>query len=304
MKKLIASVLTVCILLALAACGSNDNVGGGTDAVGGNGAQPDPGGEQTVGSSGGVGGVPSEPVASYETPYVSGGYVLVREEPDSARHTIYWYDENGRVVEHDVTELDDHDKIEAHFIYAYEDKDGGQFVTSTAEEDFLYSYYEYTYDNAGRMTSMARFRAYGYENPDYTEEYAYDGNGLLVRTTYKDGNYDAYECDAKGNLTREVSYAEDGTEISDTEYTLDEYGRVVHEHFLKLGNVGDNDWEWSYLWDDNGRITKLEARDEHNSTRFSQLYTYDESGNLTKIEDKHEGVSYYYAPLAEAILRK
>ncbi len=52
MKKIIASVLTFCILFALAACGSNDNVGGGTDAVGGNGAQSNPGGEQTVGNSG------------------------------------------------------------------------------------------------------------------------------------------------------------------------------------------------------------------------------------------------------------
>lgn len=303
-KMIICALLALCLVSSLAACGGNDKSDQNNDTNSDSQSQIQ-GNQDNSGNVTSVDGelTPVEAEKTYVAPQVSDGYVLIREEPDSGRHTIYWYNEDGRLAEHDLTSLEDCSAIEAHFVYEYQDNpDGTCFVTSTVQEDFPYGYYEYIYSTDWQMLSMARYFGIGYETPDRTEEYAYDAAGRLIKTTYMNGSYDTLEYDENGNLVRESSCAEDGTEVSWSEYTLDENGLISHEHFLKLGSVGDNDWEWTCLWDDAGRLTKLEARDEHNATRFSQLYTYNESGDLVELNDKHEKVTYYYAPLSEAIL--
>lgn len=298
-RKALLLTLTLSLLLSMAACG---NAGSTENEAKQNNESDTQSLEQDNQEVSGDEGA-SVLENSYATPQISDGYVLVRKVPDSDSHTVYWYDLDGRLMEHDITDLDDSSKIEAHFIYEYqENEDGTCFVTSTAEEDFPYAYYEYLYDENGNMISMAKYFSAGYSSADYTEEYTYNDDGDLVRTTYKDGSYYSFAYDANGNLIRESSNNKDGEEASWNEYTLDEYGRVIHVDYLLWGSIYDEDWEWSYLWDEDGRLTKLEARDDNGATRFFQLYTYNESGNLVELEDKHEGVTYYYAPLSEALL--
>ena len=76
MKKLIASALVFCLMFALAACGVNDNVNGGADAVGGDGSQSNHGSSQASGNSG-------ENVDKDDGDFVPVGNLTYRNEPNN-----------------------------------------------------------------------------------------------------------------------------------------------------------------------------------------------------------------------------
>lgn len=212
----------------------------------------------------------SEGIVVVKQDYLLPSSLLLRLGGEINRFNV-GYDGGAMVTERDdgsgqIIEVDELGHLRKEWIYAA----GGE----------LFSHREYEYDENGNMVVQIEFEADGSEK--YRILHTYGEDGLLLKTVKTDSgrrlrsqNSYAYEYDADGRTTREITYKENGDVKSTREYTYDARGNLVLSSF----SDGTLSWQTQYEYDEHGNQTKY-SRD--GKTTF---YTYDESGN--RIEEAY-----------------
>lgn len=98
------------------------------------------------------------------------------------------------------------------------------------------------------------------------------------KADFKDGNGKAIinekmEYDSKGNLTREVSYGNDGIIKKDIRYIYNDKNQVTSEEYYKSN--GKLDKKYVYTYNDKGLKTAKSEYDANNKLNEQKTYTYE-----------------------------
>ncbi|ASO22169.1 Putative deoxyribonuclease RhsC [Actinoalloteichus hoggarensis] len=140
---------------------------------------------------------------------------------------------------------------------AYVYRSGGEVLAVT---DQLAGPKEFELDPSGRVTSVRGTSPHG---ADWTEQYAYDGRGAIVRASR-----DAEHTAEQASRLREYS----GTLITragDETFEYDGHGRVI----ARRRQVGEDSRVWTYSWDSYDRLVGVRSPDGE-----SWRYRYDPIG--------------------------
>lgn len=143
-------------------------------------------------------------------------------------------------------------------------------------------YYNYTYDESGKLIERSDAHRYDY--------FSYDANGLLTIADY-DGDpiyYYTYSKDNNGNILT-ITKTMDGEIKSVYEYGYDENNRIISETEYAYS---DNELKRTqeiktYSYDDEGNISDLSTQtydvdiDDYRTT--NKTYYYDEDNNISQI---------------------
>lgn len=204
--------------------------------------------------------------------------------------------------------------------YLTEDWISGKNAQSNAGKlDYVYDWHflDYIYDNQGRIAKTVSANPY-----EGTTVYSYDENGkLATSTTNKDwmNSGSGYTCidETEYNeygdpITKTTTYHapekntqhEDGDVIVTTyEYEYNADGTKATEKIYHDGEMRANWYSYSYAYDSNGNLAKLEATSHTPGTDDTFLnttiYIYDANGNLVKSERSNsyktfDPVIYHY----------
>lgn len=189
--------------------------------------------------------------------------------------------------------------------YLTEDWISGKNIQANAGKlDYVYDWHflDYIYDNQGRIAKTVSTDPY-----KGTTVYSYDENGKLTTSTtyrnWKNGNsgftcVDQTEYNEYGDPISETttyhspeknSQHEDGDVIVTTyEYEYNADGTKATEKIYHGGEMRANWYSYSYAYDSNGNLAKLEATSHTPGTDDTFLnttiYIYDANGNLVKSE--------------------
>lgn len=140
-------------------------------------------------------------------------------------------------------------------------------------------------DNMGNQNDNGRCSVWNY-NPDGTLNYVQDGRGSDDRIIYySNGSTCYYAYDEQGNL-KEKRYGSADHLSALITCTTDEAGKVIAEH-LKT-NTEERDYTFTYGAD--GKLSQISWQYDEYSNRYIIDYTYDAAGNLVK----EEKTAYYY----------
>lgn len=269
MKKLLALILALAMILTLSACGGDPIDTNPTD---------DP--TESVG-----GGTPSDTEPKTETKWVIQSETYVYEDPslgtvtsvytyddlgnpltcrqESATETldmVMTYDENGYRTSVTMTQGDyvmkqlitcDEkgnwietkmyvgDQLTQTYTYTY-DESGNQ-LTMTLTSDTYSNYTEYSYDENGNILG---YNTYANDELSITVTVEYDGQGRQIRSTTADaqGNISSItETTYDGNTEKRVTKAADGTVLTTLVFTYDEHGNAI-----AIENSGTHTTPYSY----------------------------------------------------------
>ena len=246
----------------------------------------------------------------------SGGTVIYFDQYDAKGHliqtgnintdgttygvTAYEYDEKGRpILQKDSVgtislEYDEEDRIIKRVRnargqndttwYAYDEQ--GRLIEQIYKPDDMriWDTYTWEYNEYGDVIKRTIQSTFGFLDPPnntdtvvnvYVKEY--DENGMLIKITYEDGSYTAYEYDENGNEIKYTSY-----------YKANDF--VI----------------FYFTYDENGNMTEYRREDETGITGYMHT-TYDaygnelerrdtdKNGNLTSISI-YKGYKLYYNP--------
>lgn len=279
MKKSIALILAILIMVSLCACGKDINTNGDENL------------------DGNVGAITTEDNATEVqniVPTPSEEYLLYKEtNTKTDAVTIYEYDDKHHCVSEVVHRKDGttHEKV---YSNTYAD-DGSYTVTISNNEASDIDYEEY--DAEGRL--VKRIDNYGgkYEK---TADYKYDASGNLIERNY-DGQTTAMEYDSNNLMVRETVYKNDGSVDTVTEYKYNENGKQIGSVFYEGDEVHEGlEFDWEFEYDEFGRMiteTRITVRSNGKERVF---YEYDENGGMCK---KTEGyMEYEYRPASECII--
>ncbi|GIO14791.1 hypothetical protein J19TS2_43460 [Cohnella xylanilytica] len=222
-------------------------------------------------------------------------FQLVEMTDRNGNHTRYSYDGRGLLLEQKVTETNDSVK----FTY---DKAGNRLTMSDASGTSEYSYdrnnrvksivknnaiqVSYSYDSVGNIKSVTDGKGYAttfaYDASNRmaavtaggkTTSYTYDLNGNRTSVSYEGGVQENYTFDRNNRLLVLKNVKPDGTLLSSYTYTYDAAG--------KQSSKTDSYGKTSYVYDDNGRIVKVEAPGK------TTVYSYDKSGNRQTLNETY-----------------
>jgi RHS repeat-associated protein/uncharacterized repeat protein (TIGR01451 family) len=157
----------------------------------------------------------------------------------------------------------------------------------------LLSAYEYTYDEAGRRTSMRDTRSYdpatlNAQSTSTLQTYGYDALGQLANVTYSSGRVVSYSYDAAGNRTAVV---DSGVSTPYQANALNEYTSVgattcLYDADGNLTNKTENAVTTSYTYNAENRLIGVSAPTD------TWTYDYDSFGN--RISTTHSGQAIHY----------
>ncbi len=204
----------------------------------------------------------SDHLSSFRYEYVYNENALLTNElcyynyysaPDE---TIYYYDEDGRVIKE-------------------------AFIANNGGDDYNY---DYTYDEKGNLIS----EVHQYLGTYIVIENSYNPKGNLVYKTTK-ADYDGYLSnysqkyvyDSQNRLVEE-GYVENGVYKKSTVYSYDERGNLLKEDSLE-------NFTYEYTYDENNRVTTMTYNNFHYGENEITKYTYDADGKLI-----NETFSSYY----------
>ena len=214
--------------------------------------------------------------------------------------TTYEYDEKGRpILQKDSggtisLEYDEQDRIVKRVRawwtqndttwYAYDEQ--GRLIEQVYKPDDMriWDTYTWEYNEYGDVIKRTIQTTFGFlDPPDNTDTVVdvyvkeYDANGRLIKITYEDGSYTAYEYDENGNEIKYTSY-----------YKANDFVTFY------------------FTYDENGNMTEYRREDETGITGYMHT-TYDaygnelerrdtdKNGNLTSISI-YKGYKLYYNP--------
>jgi RHS repeat-associated protein len=138
------------------------------------------------------------------------------------------------------------------------------------------SYYDYTYDNADRVTSEAWQSVTATGTLSDTHTYSYDATSQLTA----DGST-AYSYDANGNRTMTGYQTGTNNQITNDgvfAYTYDDMGDVIEK------SKGYGLETWYYGYDTLNRLTSIRETSDGTTNVYTVAYTYDVMGNRS-VED-------------------
>ncbi len=325
MKKILALLLTVCLMVSLCACSLTDKLAEGVQQglsdLAAQLSSPSVASETTETIETGADGVVTRTRTVTEYTYDENGNVLtsvVTTTNDDGTVFVTTetneYDENGNIT-HETYETSEGYKSED--IYEY-DENGNTIHSTYTSSDGFSSESTYEYDENGNQTLQR------YVDSDYSSEtvtiYNEDGYPIdVVNTTVQEGetivDHTVNTYDENGMLL--VSEFDENGFTTKTEYTYDENGNVTLEHFE---NSDGYTTDKTYTYDENGWETgweetssagdhyyfKSEQDENGNTIREERLsedgltvseYTYDENGNrLSDHTTSADGTvsAYYY----------
>ena len=214
--------------------------------------------------------------------------------------TTYEYDEKGRpILQKDAggtisLEYDEQDRIVKRVRawwtqndttwYAYDEQ--GRLIEQVYKPDDMRIWDKYTweYNEYGDVIKRTIQSTFGFlDPPDNTDTVVnvyvkeYDENGRLIKVTYEDGSYIAYEYDENGNEIKYTSYYK-ANDFVIFYFTYDENGNMTE--YRREDETGITDYMYT-TYDAYGN--ELERRDT------------DENGNLTSLSI-YKGYKLYYNP--------
>ena len=166
----------------------------------------------------------------------------------------------------------------------------------------------YDYDSVGNLVSIT--------DPELnTTSYTYDLVDRLLTDTNQLGDTRSYEYDEVGNQIssidrngREINYQYDNLNRNTAEVWLDEAGNPIrtfnfeYDGASQLIDAEDPDSAYSYQYDLDGRITRVDNAGTEGVPNVVFDYTYDPVDNLTSVTDSINGVDagveeFTYDPL-------
>lgn len=276
MKKMLAYVLTLCVALALSACGALPGGSGSSTQESGSASsagsvqiqqpqdEPEPERtfridtkEETVWYE----GYSSEQTRSFRYEYDEAGHLIriVPTEGENASAKCYDYDEAGHLIrEYDSDEI---------FIteYTYDDQ-GRQASTTEMYDGSVLSVETYYYDNQGQKMMADEEGIFQGEPGDYTATtlFSYDDNGRLVQE----------ERTAISQLVDEYK----SQELSRTEYCYQTDGKLTERRTYSGEKLTS---KTTYTYDQE----KLSIQStEYEPSRETEVlnFEYDDYGNLTR----------------------
>lgn len=266
MKKIIALLLVICVVLSFAACGKDNTPAEekNTELV-----------EMSLVSAIYKDGKPDRKYEYDERGneklyinYDEDGEVFIEEssiydEMDNKIRSVYTAD--GKVSEND-------------FKYTY-DKNGNILLKLSKEDGDEYSY-EYKYDKIGNIKEFVlkengiqqNKTKYSYDdNGNKIKEDMYSRNGALVGSS-------VYEYDEKGNNTLNVFYY-NGEERQKSVYTYDEKGNLIEDVYYEEGGEGSRE---KYFYDEKGNQIEWLS---YFQGEFSGRYVYEYNGENQLIKE-------------------
>ena len=274
MKKLMALILAVMLLLSLVACGE-ETTPAGTDEK--------PAGEASAEQN-------DSQTGDLEIVYLLASVERIPEPGyGSLKRNTMEYDENGN-QSHRTT-------LEYEYTYSYDAenrligwkrlrKDG------TVQEDRTYEYdangreakwsyvmgeytfvYENTYDDQGNLVRVVCTR----NGEAFSEEtYAYDAEGRV--TEYKGGEHLQYAYE--GNRVVATIIEKNGDQYTDSVVEYDENGNLILEEEYFEGELTN---KCTYTWGADGKLVSSTDWSSANEGERQLAYTYDENGCLTEV---------------------
>lgn len=260
MKKLIALILALTMILALTACGGNDDTNPGestgtpnnTDPSNGETSQPTAPKTETkwllqtetyVYEDASMG-----TITSYFTYDELGNPLTAKQEmSDMTVEMIFNYDENGNNISMTTTQGD----IAMNYIYTL-DENGNRIKTELYQNDELFQSISATYDENGNMLTQKIS-----SSMETLSEYTYDESGNLLLYTIS--------CDGTLMSTTTLEYDDQGRQIGLT--TVDSDGNVT------------NLMEVTYESNTETQVTK----DPAGNVLVTLVKTRDENGNVIEV---------------------
>ena len=271
MKRTIAALLALMMLLCLTACGEKDE-----DENADSDKKPSTASTtkkeapsapewvlvQELGPQG-------EVLAEYE--YDQNGnqtakrsYLMYSEELDTENSWEKVYDESGKVIEKYQLYQDGTSEREFGEGSFYEYDKNGNCVKEKIQSSFFLSYYEMTYDKDGKLTEKAYYDdgtlrsaiRYTYDekgNCETSREYEiYDDEETIKWTSADTWNKEYNE---KGQEIKCTHYGETGVERYRQEFAYDEKGNQTEMRWYALNRLSMED-SWDKEYDENGNCVK------------------------------------------------
>lgn len=313
MKKLLAMILALVMVLALAACGKDqpnvtDPVSGGNVSNGGTQQDNTPRKDVKVLTS--VKQVKGDGTVRANYQYtLTDNRLLTAMDLQEGRAELDLtldYDEAAKKVT--VTAVNP-DPASTNAAVTIEWNEVGQIISATETEEGKVWKTEYTYNDAGDVASkkvyidgwhsstvtytyhssgklMTECKTQGDGTLVYQKSSAYDDHGNKLSYTVDHGDGDvrtdrySYTYDDNGNVTCKQDYDDEGYETSKVEYTYDENGRMASKQ--TYNDDGIKSGKYTYTYDSNGNMLKEQEYNSWGEPSNSVEYTYDEDGRLIK----------------------
>lgn len=280
MKKLLAWILCLSLILTLAACGSSGSIDGNVGGI----KDTEETKEST--SSGETEGTRvTEPTETQEP--TRGVWLptekvktVHNEEGDSVWRETYTYDLQGNMVS--KTQYKPDGTVNYTCTMEYDEK--GRLIRETSDGG---SVSEYAYDSLGYQYLV------GYNGTAYTLELDHVGRAVRYEDSRSTYTY-TYADDMTSYIRCKLD--DNGEQTEYTEYQLDDQGHIVTAR--RCQNGGNLLYRTDYVYENGLLVQELDyemGSDTHVTTANS--YTYDQYGNM--LTDTFDG--NYYSPDYDAV---
>jgi TonB family protein len=193
--------------------------------------------------------------------------------------TVTSYNAEGIRIESETYEAKG--KLSSKIIYKSDEKGRVSETATYDEKRALVSRSLYSYDDAGRRRELRREEK---EEPSTTTKYKYDESGRPIEiASVNDGgelvSKTVYAYSPGVALVEHTAYKE--KIISQKTIRV----RDEQKHRTDVGLYradGEMSWKWSFVWDEQGNVTKEEFNNDLLLTKSEYAYEFDQLGNWVK----------------------
>ena len=239
-------------------------------------------------------------VYGYHRFYEYDGNLLIKETVYEDGDQLYsvkeWtYDDAGQEVRY--SEETENGEASQNIRHSYDEEGNLIFyrLDSTYGDNAWYQEEAYTYTD-GRLTASTHEGDDPVTSWDYTMIYYYDDLGRKVGALRQDADHgeaeDVFEYDDNGRLIRSSEhYQMDGWVEALHEYTYDDAGRLVWEHYEESYLSDGELFFWhttTYVYDSDGKVTEILYNSSDAELRV-HYNMYDSQGNLIQSCDMIDG---------------
>lgn len=270
MRKILAWVLTIILLLSLTACGVDSDNRNESEKPETTAPLPEPT-ETTA------------PVPETVTAYVL-DKVLVSAEGMEAK-ILFTYDDQGRILS---VEMWNGEELYQNTEMEYRENGEPAVCVTYGPDEKILNKMEYLSVQDGKVnealvtTNGNTVREVSVRNDAglLVEKQSYDQDGELIGTT-------KYEYDAQGNPSKEIALDADGREQQVKEYRCDEDGDLL-EYSWRIGEQLIVHYRYTY---EDGKMTGRVSETENG---LNYQYRYDDRGNMTEVVMGGVPMTFHY----------